>query len=72
MKTYEILEAGHVFHTRRARTAENAIRAALRDLTIRACDYNCRRGDIVELEWTARATDSSEHATTLHMKVKAK
>lgn len=59
MRTFEILEAGNRFATLRARSPESAIRAARRQTTISASDYNCSRGDIVELEWTARALDDA-------------
>ena len=59
MRTFEIIEAGNRFATLRARSAENAIRAARRAVTIYASDYNCSRGDTVELEWTARALDAA-------------
>lgn len=73
IRTYEILENGHQFATVRARSAENAIRAARRAVTIYASDYNCSRGDVVELEWTARATDDGPNgASTLTLHARAR
>ena len=73
MKTYEILENGTTIGTRRARSAENAIRAWRKCCTIYASDYNTTRGAIVLLEWTARATegDANDNAT-LTMRARAR
>lgn len=75
MLTYEILENGHQFATVRARSPENAIRAARRGVTIYASDYNVDRGAIVELRWTARALDGDgygNHTATITLTARAK
>lgn len=72
MRTYEIIEAGYHFDTRRARSAESAIKAARRGVRINASDYDARRGEMVELEWTARATDDSGDVATLTMRARAR
>ena len=73
MRTYEIIENGTTFATGiRARSPENAIRAARRKFTIYASDYNCRRGDIVTLEWTARATDDGYGDSTATLTLTAR
>jgi hypothetical protein len=76
MRTYEILENGSIFTVIRARSAESAIRTARRAATIYASDYNCMRGEIIELEWTASATDdrydSGTEAATMTFRARAK
>lgn len=71
MNTYDIIEAGYVFQTRRAHSAESAIRAARRAVTIYASDYNCERGETVELEWTARPITGDGIPVTIKLKARA-
>lgn len=73
VRTWEVLENDQTVDTVRARSAEGAIRAARRRGAIYASDYGCRRGQIVELEWTARAVEGqSEPTVTLTLKARAK
>lgn len=73
MQTYEILENGTTMGTRRARSAENAIRAWRKLCTIYASDYNTTRGATVVLEWTARATEgAADDTATVTMTARAK
>lgn len=73
MTTYEIIENGQTFATVRARSPENAIRRARREGTIYASDYNCRRGEIISIEWTARPLDGeSSKCETVTFTARAK
>lgn len=73
-KTYEIWENDQMVDPAvRARTAEGAIRAARRRGDIYASDYGCRRGQLVELEWTARVVQGeSEPTVTMTLRARAK
>lgn len=73
LTTYEIIENGQTFATVRARSPENAIRRARREGTIYASDYNCRRGEIITIEWTARPLDGeSSNCETVTFTARAK